>query len=339
MRVAVLMGGPAPEHDVSIASGRAVHAALRGAGRDVLAVLVTRAGRFVIADEVDDFDPELAVHAAGFLEAMRKRDVAALFLALHGQGGEDGSIQAFLDWAGLPYTGAGFEASAVAMNKLLFKALIVEAGLPTPRHLSCSRHQHVTDPEALLVRARGLGLLPGFIKVANAGSSYGVHLVRDEDEARRALAEVFRGDGQLIWEERIAGREFTVPLCGEPEGEIEILPILEIRPKKGAFFDLASKYDDGGADEICPAPIDEALAGELRRLAVAVHRLLGLRGLSRTDFMVGEAGPMILETNTIPGLTAASLVPKALAAAGHDPADFYWSQLEAARARRRPFGG
>lgn len=314
MRVAVLMGGTSDERDVSLASGAQVARALREIGHEVVAVDTAR-GLLSPDDEQRLLGGGVssAPPAVGDLAALDESHTVALardpslgevdvfFLALHGGTGEDGTIQSLLDAAGVVYTGSDRLGCSLAMDKEVTKRLLREAGVPTPDWLSGA---HTADE----VEA-ALGL-PVIVKAAGGGSSLRLVLAHDRAELEAAIEES-RGWNDLVLFERFhRGRELTVGIVGG-----EALPVGEIVPEH-EIFDYECKYQPGMAAEIFPADIPDDLSDELKALSLRVHRALRLRDFSRIDFIVDDAGrPWCLEANALPGLTAASLLPKAAAAA------------------------
>ncbi|MGA8839360.1 MAG: D-alanine--D-alanine ligase [Candidatus Aquilonibacter sp.] len=283
-RVAVVMGGSSAEREISIQTGSGVMRALQSLGYDAQSL---------------DYD-------ARFLDNIRDVAPEVVFNALHGPGGEDGHVQALLDFLGIPYTGSGVEASALAMDKHLTKKLLAAEGLPTAAW------------DIFDLSGGTLPLLPGsldlplVIKPRFEGSSQGVVIVRTHEQWTSAMLAAAKTYSQIMAEEFLGGREFTVAILGE-----EALPLIEIIPNTDEFYTFDAKYAPGGSTHIVPARIDEDLAARLQMIALSVHRLLGLRDYSRTDFIVTKEGrPQILEINTLPGLTATSLVPDACAAVG-----------------------
>jgi D-alanine-D-alanine ligase len=282
LKIAVLMGGPGSERDVSLASGAAVAAALRGLGLDAVATDVT--------------GTRLDLPAG----------VGLAFNVIHGTFGEDGELQARLDELGLPYTGAGAASSRVAFDKNLAKAAFSAAGVPTPRG-------EILDP------ARG-PVLPSFgvpfvVKPPREGSSVGVHIVRRQEEAAAAIADAARYGSDLLAEEFIRGKELTVGVLDDVA-----LPVVHIAPRTG-FYDHSNKYPwlggGAGSDYFCPADLDAATTRAVQEAALAAHRTLGIEIYSRVDVLLDEAGrPFVLEVNTIPGMTETSLLPKAAAVTG-----------------------
>ncbi len=284
MRILLIAGGWSSEREVSLSGARGIEKALAELGHEV---------RFL--------DP--ALHFAELMEQASGADFA--FLNLHGSPGEDGLIQAMLEGAGCPYQGAGPKASFLALNKAAAKAIYERAGLRTPRWRLYT---------GIPGEPRDCGLdLPVFVKPNTGGSSLGMSLVREKAMFGPALDKVFALGQAALVEDLVPGLELTCAVLGEAP-----LPVILIRPKGGsAFFDYENKYAADGAEEICPAPVDAALTGEVQRMALAAHRALGIAGYSRSDFMVDAAGtPWILETNTLPGMTPTSLLPRAARAVG-----------------------
>ncbi len=282
--IVVVMGGPGAEREVSIQSGGAALRALQSLGYDARSL---------------DFD-------AGFIDAMRELKPDAVFNALHGTGGEDGHIQAILEHLGIPFTGSAMAASAFAIDKHLTKKLLAGEGLPTPAW------------DLFDLAGGTLPLLPGsldlplVVKPRYEGSSAGVAIVRTHEQWTAAMLAASKTYAHILAEEYIEGRELTCGVLGE-----EALPIVEIQPNRDGFYSYDAKYAAGGSTHIVPAPIDDDLTARLQMLALSAHRLLGLRDYSRTDFILGADHRIyILEINSLPGLTATSLLPDACAAAG-----------------------
>jgi D-alanine-D-alanine ligase len=283
-KVAVVMGGASAEREISIKTGSGVMRALQSLGYDAQSL---------------DYD-------ARFVDAIREVAPDAVFIALHGAGGEDGQIQALLEYLGIPYNGSNVEASALAMDKHLTKKLLAAEGLPTAAW------------DLFDLSGGTLPLLPGsldlplVIKPRFEGSAIGVTIVQTHEQWTNAMIAAAKNYGQIMAEEYLNGREFTCAILGE-----EALPVIEIVPNTDEFYTYEAKYAPGGSTHIVPAKIDEDLAARLQMIALSVHRLLGLRDYSRTDFIVTKEGrPQILEINTLPGLTSTSLVPDACASVG-----------------------
>ena len=283
-KIAVVMGGAGFEREVSIQSGSGVMRALQSLGYDTQSL---------------DYDLR-------FVDAIREIKPDLVFIALHGPGGEDGQIQGLLEYLAIPYTGSGIEASALAMDKHLSKKLLAAEGLPTAAW------------DLFDLSGGTLPLLPGsldlplVIKPRFEGSSSGVVIVKTHEQWTSSMLNAAKMFPQIMAEEYITGREFTCGVLGE-----EALPVLEIIANNDEFYTYDAKYASGGSTHIVPAHIDEDLAARLQMLALSVHRLMGLRDYSRTDFIVSSEGrPYILEVNTLPGLTQTSLLPDACASIG-----------------------
>lgn len=315
MRIAVLLGGTSAERDVSLASGAQVLRALRGLGHDVVAV-DTAAGVLSAAGERDLLAhgigeaPSDSRAAAGeglprFVAEAELRGLDVAFLALHGGSGEDGTIQALLELAGIPYTGSGPLGSAIAMDKDISKRLCRAAGVPTPEWLMAP-----AAPGAVTER---LGY-PVVVKPNRQGSTVGLTVVETPEGLTEAVAEAYRHDDEVMVEAFVPGRELTVGILAD-----EPLAVGEIIPKRSKIFDYESKYQVGGAEEIFPAALPADQAERARELALATHRALKLEGYSRVDFRLDAQGRFwCLEANTLPGMTATSLLPQSAAAVGID---------------------
>jgi len=276
MRVSVLAGGVSGEREVSLRSGVAVAKALRSIGVKVLEVDVKEKG----------------------VKVPQGTDIC--FLALHGTYGEDGEVQRELEAVGMPFTGSGSEASALAFDKLKARDAMLAAGVPMAESQEWTPTCDWKPPYVL--------------KPVASGSSLGTFLVRTEDEVKKAVKEAKKWkEGGMMIERLIEGAEMTVGILGE-----QALPVIEVRPGKG-FYDYKNKYTSGATQYLCPAPIPKEKAQELQALALKAHRAIGCEVLSRVDLMVDAEGkPHVLEVNTLPGMTDLSLLPKAGRAAGID---------------------
>ena len=313
LKIAVLLGGSSSERDVSIASAAQVVRALRGKGHQVWAV-DTMGGWLNAAQEEDLFAKGVAVSppdAAGFkascsiafLNAPQAGEIDLWFLALHGGAGEDGRMQGLLEMTGIPYTGSGVVGSAMAMDKDITKRLLRAAGVPTPDWLMAPADaQQVT---------RELGW-PVVVKPSKQGSTVGLSVVREAGGLQAAIALAVQFDDEVMIERFVRGRELTCPVLGD-----EALTVGEIVLKRGEIFDYEAKYQPGGAEEVFPAVLAPEQALQVQRMALSAHRALKLKGYSRSDFRMDAAGMLwCLEANTLPGLTAMSLLPQAAAAQG-----------------------
>ncbi|MEI6872048.1 MAG: D-alanine--D-alanine ligase [Verrucomicrobiota bacterium] len=280
MRIAVLMGGPGSERPVSLASGAGVAAALRGLGAEVVEVDV----------HGEDFELPAGIGLA--------------FNVIHGTFGEDGQLQRILEARGVPYTGEGIVGSELAIDKIATKKRLLEQGVATPGFEVLRGAELPSLP------------LPYVLKAPKEGSSVGVYIVRKPSEVDSALEGVRKYAAEILVESFVAGRELTVGILGDAA-----LPVVEICPKEG-FYDFQNKYPflnpkAAGADHWCPAPLEPETAAQVQALALAAHRALGLEVYSRVDVLLdGDTGPVVLEINTIPGMTQVSLLPEAAAAVG-----------------------
>ncbi len=239
-------------------------------------------------------------------------DVA--FIALHGRGGEDGAIQGLFETAGIPFTGSGVAACALAMDKWRARDVFAASGISVP-HAILVRADRLerSTVEAIHDAIRW----PCVVKPRAEGSSVGVSIVAESDSLASALEEVREVAREAIIEEFVAGRELTCGVIGNSgSGELEALPPTEIRPVGSPFFDYRAKYTSGAAEEITPAPVDSAVSMRLQEIALRAHEALGCDGFSRTDAILRDDDLYVLETNTIPGLTDNSLLPRQAAAAG-----------------------
>jgi len=280
--IGVLCGGLSAEREVSLRTGGEVHRALQEAGY-----------RSVRIDAGRDLAERL--HAEGV-------DVA--FVALHGRFGEDGTVQGLLEMLGIPYTGSGVLASALAIDKVATKKILLYHELPTPGFTVFRRGD---DREALLERCRHFPLV---VKPAREGSTIGISIAHDQKQLADGLDAALERDHQVLVEDYISGMEVTVSVLGD-----EALPIIQIVPKSG-FYDYRAKYTAGQTRYILPAPLPPLVYRRLQQVAVEACRVLGCRGAARVDFMVQEREFSILEINTVPGMTPTSLLPKAAARAG-----------------------
>ncbi len=275
-RIGVLMGGLSAEREVSLKSGAAVHKALLGQGYDAVPIDVGRDLAAVLVAE----------------------GVEVAFIALHGRYGEDGCVQGLLELMGIPYTGSGVLASALAMHKLYSKQTFSAQGILTAPFC------HFRSGETVCLANLPFGL-PLVVKPVQEGSSVGVSIVKEEGELAQALELAFRYDGAILVEQFIKGREVQVGILDDrPIGAIEIVP-------RNEFYDYEAKYTDGMAEHIFPARLDTALYAKAQEIGLAAHKSLGCSGYSRVDLLVTPAGDCyVLEVNTLPGMTALSLLPE-----------------------------
>ncbi|MDB5034559.1 MAG: D-alanine--D-alanine ligase [Chlorobi bacterium] len=319
MNIAVLLGGTSPERHVSMASGKGIAEALSAAGHTV-SVYDVALGADALIDPATLRVPDQLAPTTDELGSLASRqiiraiellpdDIDVAFMALHGAPGEDGTVQSILELRGIPYTGSGVLASALAMDKAMSKRIFQHYAVPTPRWFQLERDE-ASFPE-LCSSVDYYTAYPVVVKPNDGGSTVGLTIVNDQN----GLMDAYRLAGlygrTILFEEFIEGRELTVAVLGD-----ESLPIVEIRPKSG-IYDYTNKYTAGRTEYFCPAVIPRDLEEELRELARRAHTALGCTGYSRVDFRLDPDGmPFCLEVNTLPGMTATSLVPKAAAAAG-----------------------
>ena len=317
MKIAVLMGGTSAEREVSLASGLAVLKALREKGHDVRAIDTAR-GFIRQEDEAgllpegvhsappSDLGSTLALMELASVPELREADVA--FLALHGGTGEDGTIQALLETAGVKYTGSGPLGSGIAMDKDVTKRLLRDSQVPTLPWRVARAPEFKYDQDTI----EDLIGFPLIVKPSKQGSSVGLFVVNEPDELAPAVREASQFDTEVMIERFAKGRELTVSVLGD-----QALPPVEIRPKKG-IYDYESKYTPGMTEYLCPAPLEEEITAQMQAYALRAFRVLKLRGYGRIDFILAKEQLFCLEANTLPGMTATSLFPKAAAAAGMD---------------------
>lgn len=300
-RIAVLMGGDSPEREISLLSGNAAWSSLRRLGLQAVAI---DAGRDV----------------AGKLAAA-KADFALIML--HGRGGEDGAVQGLLETIGLPFSGSGVLASALAMDKIKSKLIWRQLGLATADFLELAAD---TDWDAAIAR-----LGPAVVKPVSGGSSLGVGIARDAAELERRFSAALAFDSPVMAETYIQGREFSVGILQD-----EKLPAVELRTRR-KFFDYQAKYEDRDTEYICPPELPEQQRGQLLRLAHEAYRALGCRGLARVDLMRdGEGKFFLLEVNTVPGMTGHSIIPMAASRLGRSYDDLMLQILACEAEAPRP---
>ncbi|MEQ9773110.1 D-alanine--D-alanine ligase [Pectobacterium jejuense] len=283
-KVAVLLGGTSAEREVSLLSGQAVLAGLKEAG--------------INAHAVDTRDVSVTT--------LKEEGFTKIFIALHGRGGEDGTLQGVLEFLGLPYTGSGVMASALTMDKLRTKQVWQAVGLPVSPYVALDRRQYSeTAANALLAKFTHLGL-PMIVKPSREGSSVGMSKVNTLSELPAALEEAFRHDDDILIEKWLSGPEYTVAILGD-----EVLPSIRIQPA-GTFYDYEAKYLSDDTQYFCPSGLPDEQEQALAGLAMAAYRAVGCSGWGRVDFMLDSDGAFyLLEVNTSPGMTSHSLVPMA----------------------------
>ena len=290
-KVAVLMGGDSAERQISLMSGGGVLAALQSQGVDARA-----------------FDP-----SERDLSELKRDGFTRCFIALHGRHGEDGTVQGALELLGIPYTGSGVMASAIAMDKVMTKRVWIAEGLPTPRHVWLAPNDQARERVVAVPDQLGLPLI---VKPPREGSSIGVTKVAGYSQMQDAVALAAKYDPDVLCEEFIDGEEVTCPILGQGENA-HALPVIKIVAPEGAY-DYQNKYFTDEVKYLVPSGLPEAEEREIQRIVVAAYTTLGCRGWARADLMIraSDRKPFLLEINTSPGMTSHSLVPKSAQAAG-----------------------
>jgi D-alanine-D-alanine ligase len=320
------MGGTSAERAISLSTGRQILAALDPARYEAMALdAAALSGQSI---QMPPSVPLSALKSAVVTDAPAGMDLIpadfgrmaragegrpdVVLIALHGKGGEDGTIQGALDLLGIPYTGSGVLASALAMDKAMTNAFLCGNGIPVPQDIVLRKARPV-DESALREQVERTFGWPAVVKPNAQGSTIGCSIVREAANLGAAVEEAFKYDDTVLVEQFIAGIEITAGVLGNERPEA--LPLIEI-DARGGFYDYEAKYAPGGSSHVIPARISEMASARAREYALACHTLLGCRGMSRTDMMVAVYQPYVLEINTIPGMTPTSLLPDAAKAAG-----------------------
>ncbi|HEY1238813.1 MAG TPA: D-alanine--D-alanine ligase [Solirubrobacterales bacterium] len=309
MKVAVLKGGSSLEREVSLRSAARVEDAVGALGHEAIGIDVGR----------------------DLVSRLRAERPDVVFIALHGPGGEDGTVQELLEILDLPYSGPGVAACALCMDKVAAKHEIRAAGIPTPdwAAFNATAFRELGAADALEEIEERLGF-PLVVKPASQGSSLGVEFAAARTEVPEALLAAFSYDDRVLLERYVKGRELAVSvLGGEP------LPIVEAIPREGDFFNFEARYEIGRTDYVCPAELSEGETRAVRELAARTYETLGCSGFARVDLMLGEDGPEVLEVNAVPGLTDTSLFPMAAEAAGIDFTELVEKIVDSARLRHQ----
>lgn len=320
LRVAVLMGGPSPERDISISTGGQIVATLDRARYSILPVEITAEGKWLPRPDLVPLPSGRPGAAASLVPTtyerfMEHEQVDVAFIAMHGPYGEDGTMQGLLELLGIPYTGSGILASALAMDKLRSRQIFEWHRIPVPAYVPVTA-ENWRDPARVQRQVAGELGYPCAVKPNAVGSSIGVSLVRDAAHLEAAVQQAFAYGPVVLVEEYVAGTEITCGIVDDPAtGRPVPLPLIEIVPR-GEFYDYEAKYAAGGSEHIIPARVSEDVAQRAQALAVRAHEALGCEGMGRVDMIARAADIVVLEINTIPGMTATSLLPEAARAAG-----------------------
>jgi D-alanine-D-alanine ligase len=290
LKIGVISGGISSEREISLLTGKNIYQSLLESGYNSLFI-----------DLKDDFYSKL-------------KEINLAFLAVHGRYGEDGTAQGLLELMKIPYTGSGVLASAIAINKVMSKKILIYENIPTPEYIELNSASGEGLKEMVSVIEKKFDY-PIIVKPNSEGSTIGVNIVQKKDQLKHAVKEAIKYDNKILVEEYIKGRELTVSIIGR---EPVALPIIEIKPKSG-FYDYKSKYTKNMTQYIVPAELDKKVANRVSEMALKCHRVLECSGISRVDFILDDTGnAYVFELNTMPGMTATSLVPKAAKAAGID---------------------
>jgi D-alanine-D-alanine ligase len=361
-RVALLFGGQSAEHRVSLASAASVCRAANLKEVQILPVLITTAGEWILLKTPEDA-PETGIHIQLRLEpgspALTEFSgetvypFDAAFPLIHGPGGEDGLLQGLLEWAEIPFVGAGVAASANGMDKEMTKIICQAAGIPVVEWVTLTWEGHRDDPSAVRKTLREASLEPPFfVKPVSLGSSVGISKVETDDALDDAVSAAFRFHHRVLVERAVQGREIESSILGNSTGGESIrgpgqssgtapeaaLPLAEIRPR-GGWYDYERKYTEGATEIVIPADLPEGLAEEIRALSLRAYKALGVDGMARVDFLVDtkpEAPAIYLnELNTIPGFTSTSVYPKLWEAGGLSYSALISRLVELSLARRR----
>lgn len=305
--VAVVMGGPSAEEQISLSTGHAMAEALRGKGYQV---------------------KEIRLVPHNFFEQVKESGADVVVIAVHGLYGEDGRLQSALEMMGIPYTGSGVLASSVSMNKLTAKRVFLGSGIPTPDYIFL--HRRNRGKQDMIKAITDKFSLPVVVKPVSQGSSLGVTIEKEISGLQQALDTAFQYDEEVLVEEYIAGQETSVCMIRLKDGSVKVWPVILIHPH-AEWYDFNAKYSAGGVDHLVPAPLPDEITKTLKDISVRAFEVLGCAGVARTDCMVGKDGKCyVLEMNTVPGMTPTSLVPDAARAEGTDFGDLCEMILETA---------
>ena len=305
--VAVVMGGPSAEEQISLSTGHAMASALRSKGYNV---------------------KEIRLVPHSFSEQVKESGADVVVIAVHGLYGEDGRLQSALEMMGIPYTGSGVLASSVSMNKLTAKRVFLGSNIPTPDYMFL--HRRNRGKQDMIKAITDKFSLPVVVKPVSQGSSLGVTIEKEISGLQKALDDAFQYDEEVLVEEYIAGQETSVCMMRLKDGSVKVWPVILIHPH-AEWYDFNAKYSAGGVDHLVPAPLPEDITRTLKDISVKAFEVLGCAGVARTDCMVDKDGKCyVLEMNTVPGMTPTSLVPDAARAEGTDFGDLCEMILETA---------
>ncbi|MCZ8343950.1 MAG: D-alanine--D-alanine ligase [Leptospira sp.] len=341
-KVSLFFGGVSSEHEISIRSSYFIFQTISKLGFAVVPIYIDPNGKFwmpeteecqfpdpnefPITEFLSRFHTVNKTSSEGFFQKFINAKFESCVLGLHGGQGENGSIQGFLEVLGIPYTGSGVLASGLAMDKYRSNLLFENAGIPVAPFLEIQR-----DVDDVIKTIENLHFsFPVFIKPTLGGSSVNTGSAKTAEEAIRFIHKIFESDARVLVQEMVKGTEVSIGVIERLKaGRIEVTPLVptEILPKT-EFFDYEAKYKKGGSEEITPARLSSELTAKLQSYAILCHNTLGCRGYSRTDFIIREGVPFVLETNTLPGMTGTSLIPQQAKALGISMEDVFRSLVE-----------
>jgi D-alanine-D-alanine ligase len=353
LKVGLIFGGQSGEHEVSLKSAKVVWDNLDKNKYAVIPIAITKKGKWLVGSKGGEY-MELNLPRAGqaggvsaeqpqglvsdkeneltdFLESDVEDQKIDLFLPIgHGAYIEDGKLQGMLEILGLPYVFSGTFSSALAMNKAKTKLVAKGAGLKIAKDIKINKNQKI-NPEKIIAKLN----LPVVVKPSESGSSVGINICQNQEKLESAINEAFMHSPEVMLEQFIKGRELTVAVLGNKNPKA--LPVIEIIPKVAGFFSYEAKYQPGGSDEICPAEIPEEIRKKVQKYAVKIFKALNCQDLARADFIWSENDSKLyfLEINTIPGMTATSLAPKAAKAAGLEFPNFLDKLIDLAIKRNK----
>lgn len=329
MNIMVLMGGPSDEHEVSLSTGKQILNALDKDKYSISSVTIGKDGKWLLSnqnkldtqhgDQSSEEKSLTTIETGRAIDQMKssgnKIDVA--LIAMHGKFGEDGTIQGLLESVGIPYTGSGVLASALAMDKVRSSELFLYHGLLVPEFMHYSKNEWQKDGENIIQSIKNKFGFPCVIKPTDSGSSVGVTIVKKFENLKSAIELAFEKSNTIMAQEFISGREVTCGVLdfGGDIGEKALTPT-EIIPKNSDFFDYKAKYTPGASNDITPPNMEKDIIEKIQAIALKAHTILGCSGMSRTDMMVLGDDIYVLETNTIPGMTPTSLLPQEAQAEG-----------------------
>ncbi|MCW7462770.1 D-alanine--D-alanine ligase [Leptospira limi] len=342
LKIALLFGGVSGEHIISIRSSAFIFATLDREKYDVCPIYIDMSGNFWIPtvsepnypdptgkSEVEfsrEFNKSNQIESSSDPSQLGKHGFTSAFLGLHGGAGEDGRIQGFLDTMGIPHTGSGVLASALAMDKFRANLLFQSIGIPVAPFLELDRVQ--SDARKVLLNLPFP--YPVFIKPTLGGSSVNTGMAKTPEEAITLVDKIFVSEDRVLVQKLVSGTEVSIGVLEKPEGKkrnaFSLVPT-EIRPKS-EFFDFEAKYTKGASEEITPAPVGDEITKTLQEYSLKCHGILGCKGYSRTDFIISDGIPYVLETNTLPGMTGTSLIPQQAKALGIDMKQVFTWLLE-----------